>query len=129
MAADIKRNLKHVRRRIAAAADRVGRSADDIKLVAVSKMHPAEVLREAMHAGVSVFGENKVREGEGKILEIGREGIEWHLIGHLQSNKARKAVQLFDFIHTVDSIDIAHRLERICTEEGRERLEQPRSSR
>lgn len=75
-----------------------------------------------MAAGAAVFGENKVQEGESKILEIGREGIEWHLIGHLQSNKARKAVQLFDVIQSVDSIELAERLERICIDEGREEL-------
>ena len=76
-----------------------------------------------MTAGISVFGENKVQEAEGKIAELGRDRIEWHLIGHLQSNKARKAVQLFDVVHSVDSLDIARRLERICEEEGRESLE------
>jgi pyridoxal phosphate enzyme (YggS family) len=116
-------NLSSIKGRIAAAAVRCGREPASIKLIAVSKTHPAETLREAMAAGISVFGENKVQEAVGKIVEIGREGIEWHLIGHLQSNKARKAVQLFDVIHSVDSIDIAQRLDRICVEEGRERLE------
>jgi pyridoxal phosphate enzyme (YggS family) len=116
-------NLSSIKGRIAAAAVRCGREPASIKLIAVSKTHPAETLREAMAAGISVFGENKVQEAVGKIVEIGREGIEWHLIGHLQSNKARKAVQLFDVVHSVDSIDIAQRLDRICVEEGRERLE------
>lgn len=80
------------------------------------------MLREAMAAGVTVFGENKVQEGEGKIVELGRDVAEWHLIGHLQSNKARKAVQLFDVIHSVDSVELAERLERICIDEGREEL-------
>ena len=66
-----------------------------------------------------MFGENKIQEAEGKISEIGRENIEWHLIGHLQSNKVRKAVKLFDVIHTVDSIELADRLERISIEENR----------
>ena len=96
--------------------------AASIKLVAVSKTHPAEVLRKAIVAGCTVFGENKVQEAEGKIVEIGRNAAEWHLIGHLQSNKARRAVQLFDVIHSVDSIELAHRLERICIEEGRAEL-------
>lgn len=119
----IAENLRSIRERIAKAASRSGRDPDEIKLIAVSKTHPAETLREAMAAGASVFGENKVQEAEGKIVELGRDGIEWHLIGHLQSNKARKAVPLFDVIHSVDSLDIAKRLERICAEEGRERLE------
>ena len=105
------------------AAVAAGRDPDEIKLIAVSKTHTVDVIREAIGEGVSVFGENKVQEAEGKINELGRNGIEWHLIGHLQSNKARKAVQLFDVIHSVDSLDIAQRLERICAEEGREKLE------
>jgi pyridoxal phosphate enzyme (YggS family) len=115
-------NLRSVRERIAFAAERVGRDPHEIKLVAVSKTHPASVLREAMDAGISVFGENKIQEGEGKIQELGRNGIEWHLIGHLQSNKARKAVQLFDVIQSLDSIELAQRLERICVEEARVEL-------
>ena len=101
---------------------RVGRVASEIKLVAVSKTHPASVLREAISAGITVFGENKVQEAESKIDEIGRDAAEWHLIGHLQSNKVRKAVQLFDVIHSVDSVELAIRLERICIEDERSEL-------
>ena len=108
--------------RIERAAARAGHDPKEVKLVAVSKTHPASVLREAIDAGISVFGENKIQEAEGKIVEIGREGIEWHLIGHLQSNKARKAVQLFDVIHSLDSVELAQRLERICVEDGRKEL-------
>jgi PLP dependent protein len=115
-------NLDDVRERISQAASRAGRNPDDVKLVAVSKTHPPEMIRQAMEAGVTVFGENKVQEGESKIVEIGRERAEWHLIGHLQSNKARKAVQLFDVIESLDSIDLAKRLERICDEDGRDSL-------
>ncbi len=119
---DIADNLRDIRRRIAEAAKRVGREPDEVKLVAVSKTHSANVLRKARDAGITVFGENKVQEAEGKIIEIGRETCEWHLIGHLQSNKARKAVQLFDMIHSVDSVELAMRLERICIEEGRDEM-------
>jgi len=112
-------NLSSVRERVSRAAARVGRNAGEIKLVAVSKTHPVAVLNDALSAGISIFGENKVQEAESKIVAIGREKAEWHLIGHLQSNKARKAVELFDVIHTVDSIDLATRLERICVEEDR----------
>lgn len=122
MSGQILENLALIMGRIANAADRSGRDPGEVKLVAVSKTHPPEILREAIAANVHVFGENKVQEAEGKIEEIGREAAEWHLIGHLQSNKARKAVQLFDVIHSVDSVDIAKRLERICGEEGREKL-------
>ena len=119
---DLRENLTTVWRRIEAAANRAGRSSNEIKLIAVSKTHPPEILREAIIAGANVFGENKVQEGEAKILEIGREKAEWHLIGHLQSNKARKAVRLFDVIHTLDSVELAQRLERICVEERVENL-------
>ena len=115
-------NLSEIRRKIEAAAERVGRNPAEIKLIPVSKTHPVSVLREAIKAGVTVFGENKVQEAEEKIVEIGREEIEWHLIGHLQSNKARRAVKLFDVIQTIDSVELAQRLERICSEEGRENL-------
>ena len=115
-------NLASIRSRIAAACRRSGRTSEDVKLIAVSKTHPVPVLRDAMDAGIAVFGENKVQEAEGKIEAIGRTDAEWHLIGHLQSNKARKAVQLFDFIHSVDSVELATRLERICEEETRKTL-------
>ena len=115
----LRSNLENVRRRIADAARVAGRDPGDIKLVAVSKTHPVDVLNHAIEAGASVFGENKVQEAESKIAEIGGERVEWHLIGHLQSNKARKAVRLFDVIHSVDSVDLAERLERLCIEEDR----------
>jgi len=95
------------------------RDPSAVKLVAVSKTHPADLIRDAIAHGLTVFGENKVQEAESKIDEVGREAAEWHLIGHLQSNKARKAVQLFDVIQSVDSLELAQRLERICIEEGR----------
>ncbi len=122
MPADIRQNLLDIKGRIASAAARAGRDADDIKLVAVSKTHPPAVLAEAIAAGAVVLGENKVQEAEAKIIELGREAAEWHLIGHLQSNKARKAVELFDVIHSVDSVELATRLERICSEGGRSEL-------
>jgi len=115
-------NLENVRQRIKGAADRASRDASQVKLVAVSKTHPPAVIREAIGAGLNVFGENKVQEAESKIADVGRYAVEWHLIGHLQSNKARKAVQLFDVIQSVDSIELAERLERICEEEGRDSL-------
>lgn len=119
---DLAVNLEAVQNRLEAACRRIGRRPGGVKLVAVSKTHPAEIVCEAIAAGVRAFGENKVQEAEGKILKIGRESAEWHLIGHLQSNKARKAVQLFDVIHSVDSVELAERLERICEEEQRAEL-------
>lgn len=118
----IAENLDAITARIATAAARAGRDPDQIRLIGVSKTHPAGVLREAIRAGVSALGENKLQEAEAKILEIGRNTAEWHLIGHLQSNKARKTVQLFDVIHSVDSKNLGQRLERICAEEGRNDL-------
>lgn len=122
MESELAKNLAVVRTRIDQAASRAGRNAAEIKLVAVSKTHSASVLREAIGTGIMTFGENKVQEGQVKIPEVGRDTAEWHLIGHLQSNKARKAVQLFDVIESLDSIELAGRLERICLEEGRAKL-------
>jgi pyridoxal phosphate enzyme (YggS family) len=119
---ELEQNLSSTRTRIASAAGRVGRDPKQIKLVAVSKTHPSETIRSAIAAGQLIFGENKVQEAESKIDKIGRARIEWHLIGHLQSNKARKAVQLFDVIQSVDSVELAERLERICIETGRDSL-------
>lgn len=118
----LRENLAEINLRIAESAKKAGRNADEIKLVAVSKTHPSAVLREAIAAGARILGENKVQEAESKIDEIGREAAEWHLIGHLQGNKARKAVKLFDVIHTLDSVELAERLERICKEENRAEL-------
>jgi pyridoxal phosphate enzyme (YggS family) len=122
MAKNLAQRLAKVKEQIRLAAEKVNRKPDEIKLVAVSKTHPAEAVKEAIEAGANVFGENKVQEAEGKILEIGREKAEWHLIGHLQSNKARKAVKLFDVIHSLDSLELAARLERICFDEDRPSL-------
>ena len=114
-----------MRRRIEVSARASGRRADDVTLIAVSKTHPAATLREALAAGARDFGENRLQEAEGKILELGRGGggPRWHLIGHLQSNKARRAVRLFDCIHSVDSAALVARLERLCVEEGRDELD------
>ena len=122
MQENLRKNLDEVLERVEKATHRAGRRPDDVKLVAVSKTQPAEVLREALAVGVTVFGENKVQEAEAKIVEIGRNAAEWHMIGHLQSNKARRAVQLFDVIQSVDSVELAGRLERICIEEERAEL-------
>lgn len=117
----LRERLAEIRSRIERAANKVGRKADEIKLVAVSKTHPVEILKAAIAAGATDFGENRVQEAEAKIAEIGNRA-KWHLIGHLQANKARKAVQLFDLVHSVDSLELVNRLERICDEEKREKL-------
>lgn len=120
MSKTLAQRLIEVQNQIEIAAENVGRNVDEITLIPVSKTHPVSKLREAISAGIRVFGENKVQEAEGKIAEI--EGIEWHLIGHLQSNKVRKAVKLFDVIQTIDSVELAQRLERICAEENKTEL-------
>jgi pyridoxal phosphate enzyme (YggS family) len=119
---DLRTNLESVRTKILEASSRAGRNADAVTLVAVSKTHPASMISNAISAGTTVFGENKVQEAESKIIRIGRQNAKWHLIGHLQSNKARKAVQLFDVIQSVDSVDLATRLERHCIEVDRKTL-------
>lgn len=114
--------IEQVRQKIRAAAVRSNRRVEDVTLVAVSKTHPADAVREAIAAGLTDFGENRVQEAEAKIPEVGRDAARWHLIGHLQSNKARRAVELFDWIHSVDSVDLARRIDRICDEVDREEL-------
>ena len=108
--------------RIEAAAKGSGRTRDAIKLIAVSKTHPADVVRAAIEVGVTDLGENRVQEAELKIDKLGREAATWHLIGHLQSNKARRAVQLFDLIHSIDSIGLVEKLDRACADLQREEL-------
>ena len=110
-------NLASVEKRIQAAADRAGRKRDDVKLIAVSKTQPPEVIREARDAGLNVFGENKVQEARGKISDA-PSGLHWHLIGHLQSNKIRVALPLFDCIHSVDSLELAIQIDRVAAELG-----------
>ncbi len=119
----MKENLAKVQNKINSAAEKSGRKVAEITPVAVSKTKPVSDLQAAIACGVKVFGENKIQEAEAKINEIGRENAEWHLIGNLQGNKARKAVKLFDVIHTLDSIELAQRLERICNEESRDKLQ------
>ncbi len=111
-------NLQVIRERIAAACDRAGREPDEVRLVAVSKTFPAEAVREAFEsAGQTVFGENKVQEGIDKVPVL-PESLEWHLIGHLQSNKIRKALPLFGWIETVDSLKRARQIDRVAGELG-----------
>ena len=110
-------NLESVREKIAAAADRTGRNSSEIELVAVSKTHPAEIIREAVEAGQEFFGENRVQEALAKIPLLPGK-LRWHLIGHLQSNKIRKALPHFELIHGVDSLDLARDIDRIAAEEG-----------
>ena len=105
--------LGRVEDQIAAACRRAGRRRDEVRLMGVSKMHPAEALAEAAHAGLTLFGENRVQEFDAKrdrLRELNVSGAEVHLIGHLQSNKSARAVEIFDGIDSVDSLRLAERL-------------------
>jgi PLP dependent protein len=119
---ELRQRLLGVWSRIEAAARRSGRTRDAIKLIAVSKTHPADVVGVAIEVGATDLGENRVQEAEPKIEELGREAATWHLIGHLQSNKARRAVQIFDVIHSIDSAALVEKLDRACEELEREEL-------
>ncbi len=108
----IARNIAAVRARIAAAADRVGRDPAAVTLVAVTKTQPPEAVAAALAAGVADFGENRVQEAAEKMPLVEAAGLRWHLIGHLQRNKARKAAAIFDLIHSLDSVRLAETLDR-----------------
>lgn len=111
-------NLEAVESRIAVAARRAGRDPAGVTLVAVSKLIPVERVREGIAAGLRVLGENYVQEARTKIAELGR-GVAWHLVGHLQANKAKHAVELFDLIHSLDSVELALELDRQAERRGR----------
>ncbi|HOE12604.1 MAG TPA: YggS family pyridoxal phosphate-dependent enzyme [bacterium] len=115
----IKTNLEQVRERIALAAARAGRAPSEITLVAVSKTKPPEMVREAVAAGATILGENRVQEAESKIAELRDLPAVWHLIGHLQTNKANKAVLLFDLIHSVDSPRLVEAINRAAQSIGK----------
>ncbi len=115
---DIAENVARVRDRIARAAERCGRSPEDIRLVAVSKVVEAEQVRQAVAAGITDIGENYVQEAAAKRPEVGG-GARWHMIGHLQRNKAGQAVQIFDMIQTVDSQRLAEAIGRRAEAAGR----------
>src|SRR5215472_6863377 len=113
----IAENLQRVREQIAAAAAKSGRTVDDVELVAISKTHPAEKVREAIDAGQTLFGESRVQEARGKIPEL-PSNLRWHFVGHLQKNKIRHALPLFDLFHGIDSLELARDINRIAQEDG-----------
>ena len=113
----IAENLQRVCEQIAQAAEKVGRAADEIELVAITKTHPADKVREAIEAGQTLFGESRVQEARAKIPEL-RSNLRWHFVGHLQKNKIRHALPLFEMIHSVDSLGLAQDINRIAEEEG-----------
>ncbi|MGQ9708365.1 MAG: YggS family pyridoxal phosphate-dependent enzyme [bacterium] len=110
-------NLNLVEKRIAAACLRVNRNPAEIKLVAVSKNKPVELILEAIDSGISCFGENRVQEAQAKIARINAQ-VEWHLVGNLQTNKVKKALQLFSMIQSVDSLHLAEEIERRCQQQN-----------
>src|SRR6266568_8462351 len=111
-------NIAYVRSNIAEAAQRSGRSPGEITLVAVSKTVPVELVKIAYNLGVTDFGENRVQEALPKIAEFHPQGLRWHMIGHLQSNKAGKVVGAFDAVQSIDSLRVAQVLNRYAGEEG-----------
>ena len=118
MAEEIRERLARVLEKIARAAERAGRSEKDITLIAVSKTFDPATVQQAVLAGARDLGENRVQEALTKVSMV--EGdVRWHLIGHLQSNKARQAVETFDVIHTIDSVQLTDRLDRLAGETGR----------
>lgn len=110
--------LARIRERMEAACVRSGRSPDSVRLLAVSKTHPPESVEEAMRAGLDTFGESRVQEARQKI-PLCPGGAHWHFVGHLQTNKVREAVRLFEMVHAVDSVRLLETLDRACQEEGR----------
>ena len=113
----IAENLERVRAQIAQAAAKAGRAIEDIELVAVSKTHDAGKVREAIEAGHTLFGESRVQEARAKIPEL-PSSLRWHFVGHLQKNKIRHALPLFELIHSVDSLALAQDINRIAEEDG-----------
>jgi len=113
----IAENLERVRKQMAHAAANAGRAVDEIELVAITKTHLAEKVREAIEAGQTLFGESRVQEARTKIPEL-PSNIRWHFVGHLQKNKIRHALPLFELFHGVDSLALAEEMNRIATDEG-----------
>lgn len=110
-------NLELVQTRVAAAIKKSGRSAADVQLIAVSKKQDADMVREAFEAGQPIFGESRVQEARAKIPLL-PSAVRWHFIGHLQKNKIRHALPLFELFHSVDSLQLANDIDRIAGEEG-----------
>lgn len=114
----LQETLPRTQEQIREAALRAGRDPASVRLVAVTKGHPLEAVRAALEAGLTDLGENRVRELEEKALEVGHEGVRWHMIGHVQSRKAPMLVGLADLVHSVDRMSLAQRLGRASVEAG-----------
>jgi pyridoxal phosphate enzyme (YggS family) len=119
----IAENIKVVRDRIKVAVKRSGRDPSEIKLVAVSKTVDIDRVKEAVIAGITILGENRVQEAKEKIsnfkFQISNLKVEWHMVGHLQTNKAKTAIRLFDLIHSVDSLRLAEEIDRESRKAGK----------
>jgi PLP dependent protein len=113
----IAENLERVSEQITQAAAKAGRAVNEIELVAITKTHPAEKVREAVEAGHTLFGESRVQEARAKIPELPSH-LRWHFVGHLQKNKLRHALPLFELFHGVDSLALAQEMNRIAAEDG-----------
>ncbi|HBL52570.1 MAG TPA: YggS family pyridoxal phosphate-dependent enzyme, partial [Syntrophaceae bacterium] len=111
MADEIKTNILNIRERIVTAATRAGRDSGTIQLMAVSKTVEPDRIRQALDAGITLLGENYVQEAREKIPAVGRPAV-WHMIGHLQTNKVKYVVNLFDWIHSVDRLELARELDK-----------------
>jgi len=118
MARTIAGNIQQVRNRIAQAAASVGRSLDEVTLLAVTKTRTPKEIAQAIDAGVRIFGENRVQEAKSKCRLL-PQNLKWHMVGHLQTNKARDAVAIFDCIHSLDSVHIADEVEKRCAAIGK----------
>jgi len=115
---DLTANLSSIRDRVAAACLRAERDPGQVRLVAVSKTVPVEIVQAGIEAGLSILGENYIQEAQAKIEALGRR-VQWHFIGRLQTNKAKYAVRLFDLIHSVDSVRLAEEVNKRAGQEGR----------
>jgi PLP dependent protein len=113
----IAESLARVRERIGRSVTKSGRSVDDVELVAISKTHDADKVREAVEAGQTLFGESRVQEARVKIPEL-PSNLRWHFVGHLQKNKIRHALPLFELVHSIDSLALAQDINRIAEEDG-----------
>ena len=112
MGEGVRERIEQVRRRIAEAAGRSGRDPNDVQLVAVTKSVAVYQIREALDAGLKVFGENRIQEAKGKVALLSSPSIQWHLVGNLQTNKSKLAVELFELIHSLDSAKLAAAMDR-----------------
>jgi len=108
----VRERIEQVRRRIAEAAGRSGRDPNDVQLVAITKSVAVSQIREALDAGLKVFGENRIQEAKGKVALLSSPSIQWHLVGTLQTNKSKLAVELFELIHSLDSVKLAASMDR-----------------